>query len=154
MKSKRKPNNGFARAERSCRALLRTNHVAVVNIDPSGTQIMANWKNCKQIRSLAIASAIFDFSYRWTIYIAAMCRGERGDEYIKSVEISPEGIYKVERLTDAIEHYYLELRGTCNPNHMAASGWIAIPAEITLEEAQAAKLFYAAGAWNQVKVAA
>ena len=29
---------------------------------------------------------------------------------IKSVEISPEGIYKVGRLTDAIEHYYLELR--------------------------------------------
>ncbi len=36
-----------------------------------------------------------------------MCRDERGAEYIKSVEISPEGIYKVERLTDAIEHYYL-----------------------------------------------
>ena len=43
--SKRKANNGFARAERSCRALLRTNHVAVVNIDPSGAQIMANWKS-------------------------------------------------------------------------------------------------------------
>jgi hypothetical protein len=106
MKSKRKPNNGVARAERSCRALLRTNHVAVVNIDPSGSQIMANWKSCRQIRSLAIANAIFDFSYRWTIYIGAMCRDERGAEYIKSVEISPEGIYKVEHLTDAIEHYY------------------------------------------------
>lgn len=117
MKSKRKPNNGFARAERSCRALLHTNHVAVVNIDPSGSQIMPNWKSCRQIRSLAIANAIFEFSYRWTIYIAAMCRDERGAEYIKSVEISPEGIYKVERLTDAIEHYYLELRNSANPNH-------------------------------------
>lgn len=107
MSKVRKPNNGIARAERSCRALLRTNHVAVVNIDPSGSQIMVNWKNCKQIRSLAIANALFDFSYRWTIYIAGMCRDERGGEYIKSVEISPEGIYKVERLTDAIEHYYL-----------------------------------------------
>jgi len=47
MKSKSKPNNGFARAERSCRALLRTNYVAVVNIDPSGSQIMANWKSCR-----------------------------------------------------------------------------------------------------------
>ncbi len=97
--SKRKANNGFARAERSCRSLLRTNHVAVVNIDPSGAQIMANWKSCRQIRSLAIASALFDFSYRWTIYLSAMCRDERGVEYVKSVEISPEGIYKVERLT-------------------------------------------------------
>jgi len=154
MKSKRKPNNGFARAERSCRALLRTNHVAVVNIDPSGSQIMVNWKNCRQIRSLAIANALFDFSYHWTIYVGAMCRDERGAEYIKSVEISPEGMYKVERLTDAIEHYYLELRNACNPNHMVASGWIAVPADITLDESVAAKLFSAAGAWNQVKVAA
>jgi hypothetical protein len=76
--SKRTANDGFARAERSCRALLRTNHVTVVNIDPSGSQIMANWKSCRQIRSLAIANTIFDFSYRWTIYIGAMCRDERG----------------------------------------------------------------------------
>ncbi|MNG02942.1 hypothetical protein D3C84_859950 [compost metagenome] len=152
--SKRKANNGFARAERSCRALLRTNHVAVVNIDPSGAQIMANWKSCRQIRSLAIANALFDFSYRWTIYISAMCRDERGGEYVKSVEISPEGIYKVEHLTDAIVHYYLGLRNSCNPNHLVASGWIAVPAELSFEESQAAKLFYAAGVWHQLKVAA
>jgi hypothetical protein len=152
--SKRKPNNMRARVERSCRALLSTNHVAVINIDPRGEQIMANWKSGRQIRSLAIANALFDFSYRWTIYISAMCRDERGVEYVKSVEISPEGIYKVERLTDAIEHYYLELRNSCNLNHLVASGWIAVPAEVSLEEAQAAKLFYAAGVWHQVKVAA
>ena len=81
--SKRKANNGFARAERSCRALLRTNHVAVVNIDPSGAQIMANWKNCRQIRSLAIANALFDFSSHWTIYISAMCQDAHGAEYVK-----------------------------------------------------------------------
>lgn len=150
---RRKANNCFARAERSCRALLSTNHVAVVNIDPSGSQIMVNWKNCRQIRALAIANALFDFSYRWTIYLSAMCRDERGAEYVKSVEISPEGVYKVERLTDAIEHYYLELRNSCNQTHLVASGWIAIPAEVSLEEAQAAKLFYAAGAWHQVKAA-
>ncbi len=152
--SKRKPHNLKARIDRSCRSLLATNHVAVVNIDPSGSQIMANWKTCRQIRSLAIANALFDFAYHWTIYISAMCRDERGVEYVKSVEISPEGIYKVERLTDAIEHYYLELRNSCNLNHLVASGWIAVPAEVSLEEAQAAKLFYAAGVWHQVKVAA
>lgn len=150
---RRKANNCFVRAQRNCRALLSTNHVAVVNIDPSGLQIMTNWKSHKQIRSLAIANALFDFAYRWTIYISAMCRDERGGEYVKSVEISPEGFYKVERLTDAIEYYYLELRGSCNKNHLVASGWIAIPAEVSLDEAQAAKLLYAAGAWHQVKAA-
>jgi hypothetical protein len=83
-----------------------------------------------------------------------MCRDERGAEYIKSVEISPEVIYKVEPLTAAIEHYYLELRNSANPTNLVASGWIAIPDEISMDEAEAAKLFYAAGAWHQVKVAA
>ena len=118
MKSKRKPNNGFARAERSCRALLRTNHVAVVNIDPSGSQIMANWKSCRQIRSLAIANAIFDFSYRWTIYIAAMCRDERGADYIKSMDFAGRHL-QGRAPDDAIEHYYQELRNSANPNHLA-----------------------------------
>jgi hypothetical protein len=152
--SKRKANNNVARAERKCRALLRTNHVAVVNIDPSGTQVMMNWKSCRQIRTLEIANAIFDFAYHWTIYIAGMCRDDRGAEYIKSVEISPEGVYRVESLPDAIEHYYLELRNSCNPNHLVASGWIAIPDDVYLGEGQAAKLFSAVGAWNQVRLAA
>jgi hypothetical protein len=152
--SKRKANNNVARAERKCRALLRTNHVAVVNIDPSGTQVMMNWKSCSQIRTLGIANAIFDFGYHWTIYIAGMCRDDRGAEYIKPVEISPEGVYKVERLTDVIEHYYLELRNSCNPNHLVASGWIAIPDEVSLKEAHAARIFANVGAWNQLKVAA
>ncbi|UZS65609.1 hypothetical protein [Pseudomonas syringae] len=150
---RRKPNNCFARAERSCRALLSTNHVAVVNIDPSGSQVMVNWKSHKHIRTLAIANALFDFSFRWTIYISTMCRDERGAEYVKSIEISPEGLHKVDRLADTIEHYYMELRGSCNHSHLVASGWIAIPAEVSLDEAQAAKLFYAAGAWHQVKAA-
>ncbi|WP_122569971.1 hypothetical protein [Pseudomonas viridiflava] len=150
---RRKANNCFVRAQRNCRALLSTNHVAVVNIDPSGSQIMVNWKSCKQIRSLAIANALFDFSYRWTIYLSAMCRDDRSGEYVKSVEISPAGFYKVEQLADAIEHYYLELRGSCNQIHLVASGWIATPAELSLDEAQAANLFYTAGAWQQVQAA-
>ena len=47
--SKRKPHNLKARIARSCRSLLATNHVAVVNIDPSGRQGLINWMNCKSI---------------------------------------------------------------------------------------------------------
>lgn len=56
--SKRKPHNRRARLERACRALLSANHVAVVNIDPSGKQGLINWKNAKSIppgRALADA---------------------------------------------------------------------------------------------------
>lgn len=150
---KRKANNMHARVERSCRALLRTNHVAVVNIDPSGRQVMVNWKNCKQIISHRIVNAIFDVAHIWTIYISVMCVDQRGGEYVKSVEIAPQGMYKVHQLTDAIEHHYLELRASCNKQHMVASGWIAIPNTVSLDEPQAAMIFTKAGAWKQVKAA-
>ncbi|HEY0289086.1 MAG TPA: hypothetical protein VGC62_19080 [Pseudomonas sp.] len=151
--SKRKPHSLRARVERSCRALLSSNHVAVVNIDPSGSQAMFNWKNCKRITSLKVANAIFEVAYNWTVYIGVMCIDQRGGEYIKSVEIAPQGMYKVDQLTDAIEHCYLELRDSCNQQHLVASGWIAIPSALSLDEAQAALLFNQAGAWNQVKAA-
>lgn len=151
---KRKANNCRARAERACRALLSTNHVAVINIDPSGKQIMINWKNGRQIKSVPVVNALFEFAYNWTIYISVMCADQRGGEYVKSVEISPQGIHQVESLADAIEHYYLDLRKSCNQTHIVASGWIAIPSTASLDEAQAAKLFVAAGAWNQVRIAA
>lgn len=74
-------------------------------------------------------------------------------QYIKSVEIAPQGLYLVEHLTDVIEATYKDLLGECNPNHRLASGWIAIPNTVSLDEAQAAKVFAAAGAWHQVKAA-
>ncbi|MNF88428.1 hypothetical protein D3C84_709230 [compost metagenome] len=151
--SKRKAHNLHARVERSCRALLSTNHVCVVNIDPSGRQWMFNWKTARVIRSRHIVDAIFDVSHRWTIYISGMCVDQAGTEYLKSVEIAPDGMYMASQLTDAIEHCYTELRDSCNQKHLVAYGWIAIPGAVSLEEAQAAQVFAAAGAWNQVKAA-
>lgn len=56
--SKRKPHNLKARIERSCRALLATNHVAVVNIDPSGRQGMINYRSLKSIAPGKIGQAV------------------------------------------------------------------------------------------------
>jgi len=47
----------------------------------------------------------------------------------------------------------MDLRATANPNHLVAAGWIAIPTDTTLDEAEAAKVFSAVGAWNQQKAA-
>ncbi|WP_416171843.1 hypothetical protein [Pseudomonas putida] len=58
-----------------------------------------------------------------------------------------------EHLTDVIEATYSDLRATANPSHLVPSGWIAIPTDTTLDEAEAAKIFAAVGAWNQQKAA-
>jgi hypothetical protein len=51
-----------------------------------------------------------------------------------------------------IEHCYKKLRDSANQSQMVASGWIAIPESMSLDEAHAARIFEAVGAWNQQKV--
>jgi len=146
----RKPHNRRARLERACRSLLRANHVAVVNIDPSGAQCMVNWKSAKRIAaSHALADAICDVPHRWSIYLAALCIDQNGQRYMKSAEAAPDGIYLAEHLTDVIETCYCDMRDGCNPQHLVASGWIAIPNPVSLTEAQADRILDLVGAWRQ-----
>jgi len=140
--SARKPHNHRARIERASRALLRSSHIAVLNVDPGGRQGMINWKQAKRIPpGRDLANALCDIPHRWSIYIAALCRDQTGQRYMKSVEVAPQGIYLAAHLTDVIEAYYSEIRRDCNPAHLVGSGWIAIPAEVTLGEAQAFRIF-------------
>ncbi|WP_339477371.1 hypothetical protein [Pseudomonas sp. RL_5y_Pfl2_69] len=152
--SKRKPHSLQARIARSCRSLLASNHVAVVNIDPSGRQGMINYKSLKNIAPGRIGQAVCGIAHCWTIYLSVHCIDARGDRYSKSIEVAPDGVYLSDHIEDVIEHCYKQLRETANQNQMVASGWIAIPESISLEEDHAARLFEAVGAWRQHKVAA
>ena len=152
--SQRKPHNRRARLERACRALLSTNHVAVVNIDPSGRQGMINWKSAKSIApGRAIADAVCDIPHCWVIYFSALCIDQFGQRYIKSQEVAPQGMYLSERLTEVIETYYRDLLASCNAKHVVGSGWIANPCGVSLTEAQADRIFDAVGAWPAKAVA-
>lgn len=150
--SKRKTHNLQARIARSCRSLLASNHVAVVNIDPSGRQGMVNYKSLKNIPPGKIGQAVCGIPHRWTIYLSALCIDARGDRYSKSVELAPDGVYLSDHLEDVIEHCYMKLRAEANQSQMVASGWIAIPDTLSLDEEHAARIFEAVGAWRQVKV--
>lgn len=152
--STRKPHNMRARLARACRATLNRNHVAVVNIDPSGRQGLVNWKNAKSIApGRAIADAVCDFAHPWCIYVSALCVDQFGQRYIKSQEVAPQGIYLAAQLTDVIETYYREVIDNCNQQHVVGSAWIAIPNDVTLDEAQAARIYDAVGAWPKQEAA-
>lgn len=155
MSKKRKPYNPMKRYLRERKALLRLHRVAVVTIDPSGRQGLIDWSTRNNIApGRTIAEAVCEIAHNWTIYLAAFCIDDKGDKYIKPLEIAPEGIYVSDDLTDVIKHYYGELRASCNPKHMIGSGWVANPSGKSLTEHEAMMIFEAVGAWNQVKVAA
>lgn len=148
----RKANNMRARMQRSLSAVLRTNHVAVINIDPSGKQGMINYKNCKNVPpGPKVAAAMCDYAHKWTLYVAGLCVDQAGNKYVKAEEIAPQGVYLAAHLTDVIEQTYQALVASCNPAHLVGSGWLAIPDDVTIDEAQAYKLFEAVGAWDQQK---
>ncbi|MDH0745254.1 hypothetical protein N5D61_02710 [Pseudomonas sp. GD03842] len=152
--SKRKPCNRKAQVERSMRALLGTNHAAVISIDPSGLQIMINWKTGKQIRSRPVADALCDIAHRWTMHIAGVCVKDDGTEYIKMTVFTPDGIHRVASLADLVEHFYDEVKAECNPNHRIGMGWLAVPGIIEVSDEQVSALLSSVGAWRQLKVAA
>ena len=54
-----------------------------------------------------------------------------------------------ERRVFRIEQTYRAQLATCNPQHLVASGWIAIPDDVSMTEQQAAAVFEACGAWDQ-----
>lgn len=155
MSKRRKPNNPRARIERFSRAILRQYHVAVVNIDPSGRQGLVDWANARSIPpGRQIADAVCDIAHSWVVYFGAFCSDQNGRQYIKASEVAPQGIYKSDTLADVIEEHYRALINSCNPAHVIGSGWIAIPSGVSLDEAQAARIFEAVGAWQQCKEAA
>lgn len=149
----RKPCNRRAQIDRARRALVRTNHAAVANVEPPDIQIMVNWKTCKQIRSLPVADALCDLAHRWTIYISVFCQRPDGMQYSKSVQFSPPGVHLVAGLEQTMIDRHAALVADNNPNHIIGSGWIAIPDVIDMDEAAANAVFSAMGVWQRAKAA-
>ncbi|WP_313338472.1 hypothetical protein [Stutzerimonas nitrititolerans] len=152
---KRKPYNPMKRYLRERKALLRLHRVAVVTIDPSGKQGLIDWKTCKNIApGRTIAESVCDIAHHWTIYLAGFCIDDKGERYIKPLEIAPEGIYVSDDLAEVIRHYYTELRASCNPRNLVGSGWVANPSGKSLTEHEATMIFEAVGAWPAMEKAA
>lgn len=147
--SARKKHSLRLRIERSSRSLLKTHHVAVANVEPRNVQIMINWKTCKQIRSLPVANALCDIPHRWTIYVSVFCYAPGAGKYSKSIEFTPAGMHLVADLEDVMAAKHAELVETANKLHVIGSGWIAIPNDISLTEAEADQVFTAMGVWQQ-----
>ncbi|MCY1306090.1 hypothetical protein D9M70_559250 [compost metagenome] len=113
-------------------------------------QTLINWKNAALITSKSrrtIVDAVCDIPHHWSIYLAALCRTEAGEFYMKPIEVAPLGAHLAKDLEYVIEPYSVELRDKCNPKHYLGIAWIAIPDDVSLNEAQADRIFDVVGAW-------
>lgn len=150
--SQRKPYNHQARLANYYRSMLRSNHVAVLDVEHLELQTIINWKNGTLVTSnsrIALVDAITERPYRWTIYLAGLHRPDNAEPYMKSEELALDGIYRAESLIDVIEPRSIELKARCNPNHLIGMAWIAMPYQATLTTAEASRIFEAFGAWHK-----
>lgn len=153
MSKVRKPCNRKAQIDRARRALVRTNHAAVANVEPGDIQVMINWKACRQIRSRPVADALCDLPHHWTVYIAVFCRDEKGALYSKATEFTTEGIHLVANLEHLMIEKHAAVCASANPKHVIGSGWLAIPDKVTITEEEANKVFTAMGVWQRAAAA-
>lgn len=149
MSKVRKPCNRRAQIDRARRALVRTNYAAVANVEPGDIQIMVNWKTCKQIRSAPVADSLCDLAHRWTVYIAVFCQEPGGAQYSKATEFTTAGMHLVASLEPLMAEKHAQVCASANQKHVIGSGWIAIPDQISLSEAQANAVFSAMGVWSR-----
>lgn len=153
MAKPRKPCNRRAQIDRSRRALVRTNHAAVANVEPGDVQIMVNWKTCKQICSRPVADALCEIAHRWTVYIAVFCQEPSGAQYSKATEFTTSGMHLVANLEPLMVEKHAEVCASANQKHVIGSGWVAVPDDISLTEAQANAIFSAMGVWQRASAA-
>jgi len=146
---RRKQHNPLKRVLNATDALLRKNHVVVIDIHPADKQGLLNWKSCRSVSAgRQMIDGICDLPRAWTVYLAVFCRSQSGERYMKSEEIEPQGRYRSEQISEAIVSHHEALQATCNPGHVIGYGWIASPTGESLTEEQAARAFDAVGAWE------
>ena len=134
-----------ARLERSARHLLSLNNICVINLnEPYYLQTTFNHKTARQVNVCRETSkAISKTPHKWTLYLAVFCQSD-SETYTKAIEVTPQGIYKAEHLTDVIEQFHTSLVKGQNPSHIQSSGWIAFPYPMELDEEEADRLFESA----------
>lgn len=153
MSKVRKACNRRTQIDRARRALVRTNHAAVANVEPGDVQVMVNWKSCKQICTLPVANALCDIAHTWTVYIAVFCQEPGGAQYSKATEFTTAGMHLVANLEALMIEKHADVCASANQKHVIGSGWIAVPDQISLTEAQANAVFSAMGVWERAKAA-
>lgn len=153
MSKVRKPCNRRAQIDRARRPLVRTNHAAIANVEPGDIQVMVNWKACRQIRERRVVDALCDIAHRWTVYTAVFCQEPSGAQYSKGAEFTTAGVHLLSGLEHLMIEKHAELCASANPKHVIGSGWLAIPDDVAITEAQANAVFSAMGVWQRAKAA-
>ena len=98
----------------------------------------------------SIAQSLQTVAFKWSLYLAVLCRRQDGQQYIKQKVIPFFSPYSRATIENYLNEEHEKLIKICNPLHIANIGWIAstVPYEITDEIAD--ELFTKQGGWDHL----
>lgn len=145
---KRKRNNELLRTKRVAAACLK--NCAVLYVGGDKVKHLVSLKHRAKVQATPnIDRAVHAIRWRWTVLIAAFCRDQAGQEYIKMEELAPAGEYLYSELADSFNDlHFAMINEQINKTHLCSVGWLAVPRNETIDENLAGDLFRKFGAFE------
>lgn len=86
--------------------------------------------------------------FKWSVYMAILCRDTLGNNYIKGEEMQCKQEYAHSDLADLLNDHHQTLLKSSNKNHLVMTAWIASPFTQDISSESAYTIFEEMGAWD------
>lgn len=107
-------------------------------------------RNITKSEAITIANAMTEFKHEWSVLLCVFGRDETGEEYIKTLDVSPGVLCYSEQIHESVASVHEELITKFNPNHLVNVGWLATPNEDPFNEDKVKGLFTTLNAWDNI----
>jgi len=96
-----------------------------------------------------IADSFQSIAFKWSIYLAVLCRRQDGQEYIQSEEIHHQQAYRRNILEGKLNRRHEKLIESCNKLHIVNIAWIASTTPYQFNDEYCDKLLTSRDAWSK-----
>ena len=142
----------YKRRNAVARGLLRQYNLGVAMATNHGT--MGHFAHLRSGKLIAakptLVTIIHEVPHNWSVFMAAICRDDKGTNYMKSeIAFMPEPL-KYMDMTDFLNEEHHILLREANPSHLIGAAWVACPWGADIDNEVAANVFTALDAWEDV----
>lgn len=132
------------------RAFMKQHRVAVLySYEPNQLSHVINDRTGQRFQATPkIVDAIENTAYKWSVFLGALCRDEKGEDYMKCLQVDTPDYYLHRELQDVLQEHHKKLLNGCNQNHLINAVWLGSPYGKDWLESEAAYLFDKFGAWD------
>ncbi len=104
--------------------------------------------NSKAILTQAKLDAMTKVAHKWQVHVAALLRDHEGDDYIQTKRLIFKQDYYSEFIGDFINDTMIDLRNSCNQQHIVNVGWVATTSDKDISDEAISEMMTDAGAWD------